>query len=131
MITFSYDYKMYDVERSCKIKDVKTVNSYRIYGLKEENNPPILIEYNYNLFKKEFTSKEQKEMIKFFKRNGIKIVFKEDKFEKTFLVSVGIRKDLRASTNLSACLIQTIIFYFENKFDLDENFKIPGIQRMY
>ena len=127
MITFSYDEKMYEIKRFSKVQNLKTIYDYRIYGLKNEQNPPILIEYNYNLFPFGFI--EEQRLTKFFKKNGIKIEFKNDKYVNRQLVSIGIRNDLRKSTNLCCCIIQSIIFYLENKTDLLEESPIPGIQR--
>lgn len=124
MISFNTnDYNLSKVRIESKLFNLQTQNSYRIYGLKEEDNPPILITHTNSADVKILSS-----ICEFFKNNGIEMEFEsEENQEKDFYV--GIRKDLRKHILLSASILQTIIYGLEGRVDLKTNYKIPGIPK--
>lgn len=132
MVTFNtIDFNVDKIEKLARIK-LKTEYDYRIYGLKEDDdNPLILIEYNFELFNGEIGNHHKQILFKFFEINGIQIGFKDIKLEKDKKFWIGLRYDLRKDVTISANIIQTIIYFLEGKLDLKHNQIVPGIPKIY
>jgi hypothetical protein len=112
-IFFSYDENLSKVEKASRLLDYKTKEWYRVYGLKQEDNPPMLIGY-----KKLPENKTQKEIKDIMARNGIPVVFETEKWGDT--IQIGLRRDLRAQFFLAAAAVNWLIGYFEGKVIADK-----------
>ncbi len=101
----------------------KTNLKYYVYGLKQENDAPIKIEYNKDLLKgnKDTFGK----LDSFFKKRGIVIEW-DDMYKKG--IDIGLRKDLRQQPKLSAAIVSTIVYALEGKIKL-KNSKVLGIPK--
>jgi hypothetical protein len=128
MINFNTnDYNMWKVERDSKLGNLECENEYKVYGLKQEDNPVVLIEYCFEGYTN-IDNLMRKKLIQFFKKNGflIKINSIDDESNKIY---IGLRKDLRKYPVLAACVLQTIIYYFEDELELSD-YKILGIPKL-
>src|SRR5271169_4243539 len=97
MIVFNEkDFNLTKVRFESKLANLITRFSYNIYGLKQDENPVVLIEYNYNKIDEEF-EKRMNDVIKFFLSNGIEIEKSSDSEKNK--IDIGLRKDLRALLN--------------------------------
>lgn len=122
MIYFAtHDAHMKDIEKLSGLEDLKTNRYYRVYGLIQHDNPPVLIEY------KELPEfKTEKEIKTLLRRNGVPCVFKKKQYGD---LEIGIRKDVREHIFLSAAMCNTLIGYLENKLALFNTFNF-GFKRI-
>lgn len=134
MITFNKkDYNIDEIFAESKLKNFKTNNLYRLYGLKMSKNPMVLIEFDFDHLS-DFNNEDQKLLRLFFRRNGIGVVFRHYDYEPNaeediMKVYVGLRIDLREDVLFCAAALQTIIYFMEKRLDLNVNYKIPGIPK--
>lgn len=136
MIEFNeHDFNLTKVKRESKLFNLVTRFKYRVYGLRQNDNPAVLIEYHYDKVDDKF--KERLEVLcNFIRSNGIEIeTFSESE---TPRVDVGLRKDLRAFVNkngkpmLASAVLSTIIYCLENRIDLEQlkKFKLVNIPKL-
>ncbi len=132
MINFNtIDFNIDKIEKKAKIK-LKTEYDYRIYGLKDDDdNPLVLIEFNFELFPGEIGNYHRETLFKFFQTNGISIEFKDTDYEKDKKFWIGFKKELRKEVIIAANILQTIIYFLEGKLDLEGYSKIPSIPKLY
>lgn len=121
------DYNVDEIEDLAKISKLKTRADYRVYGLLEDKNPPVLIEFNFNLFNNIIGNYHRANLCRFFKYNGIRVRFTDDANTNKNLIWIGLRKDLRDDVQIATACVQTIVFYLEGKLNLEDSYKIPGI----
>lgn len=134
MVSFNtVDFNVDKIETLAKINKLKTDYEYRVYGLRDsEENPPVLIEFNPEVFEGEVTNFHRNALIAFFRSNGVELRFREDDKEEKKKFWIGLRYDLRKEeVNISANIIQTIVYFLEGKLDLNVQFKIPSIPKIY
>ena len=124
MIDFNEnDFKLTDISREAKLFNLVTRYRYRVYGLRQEENPPILIEYHFDKVDEKF-GERLKALVEFFKANGISV----DSFAEaeTNRVDIGLRRDLRAFVNkndkplFAASILSTIVYSLEGRVDLEQ-----------
>lgn len=130
MIDFNTkDYNIPAIKRESKLFNLKTVTEFRVYGLAQKyNNPPILLGCNPNslvIHQHNFS-----QLKRFFSKRGIPIDMERDRKAEDGKVYIGLRRDLRSHTLLSAAVLQTIVYFLENRLDLDLSFEIPGIPKL-
>lgn len=134
MITFNEkDFKITEVKTESKISNLLTKYEYYIYGLKQEDNPGIFVEYHFDKVDEYFEERLQI-LEQFFSKNGI--IFEWNcESDSSNRVSIGIRRDLRSVVNgngkplFAASLISTVIYGVEGRLqprDL-KSFKIPKL----
>jgi hypothetical protein len=135
MIYFNQnDFNLPQIKEASKLRTALTKEDYRIYGLRQDDNPPILIEYcTCHDAVSDLTIKCAK-IEKFFKRNGLQVMVdsfdREDDDEPIdFKVYIGLRKDIRADIALSSAILQTIIYSLDDRITLDDNYTIPPIRK--
>jgi hypothetical protein len=114
-IYFTYDYNCQPIEKFSGIGNLKTSRYYRVYGLRQEENPPVLLEFKTLPEGKDFPT-----IKKILKRNGIESMHIIEKYD-TDSISIGLRKDLRNHISLSAAIVNTIIGYLEGKMNLNNS----------
>lgn len=107
-IYFSLDTNCSKIEKASGLKDFKTENYYRIYGLRQEDNPPILLE-----IKDVPKDKDIAILRRMLARNGIQLIHQPEKWGHS--ISIGIRYDLRCHVALAAGAVNMIIGYLEGK----------------
>src|SRR4051812_46684521 len=120
MIDFNQnDFNMLEIEKKGAFSAIKAKKEFRIFGLAQEDNPPIGINYNMDKFP---SNQVQDELEVFFKANGMELAFAhKDEDEK---IHIGLRRDIRDNIDLSIALLKTIILNIDTGFELDSNFKI-------
>lgn len=127
MIQFNQkDENILEIEKLLKIGDFKTVNHYRVYGLKMEDNPPVLLEYE----PKQIDAAKLKTLSAFFNGNGINFQFQVVEPNKG-KIYIGLRKDLRQELALCAAIVNTIVYFLEGKMkisDTDKIAKVPSFE---
>jgi hypothetical protein len=133
MISFTEtDHNLPNIWRESKLFNLTTRNKFHVYGLRQQNNPAIMIEYNPRLENVEFLKKLMA-LIDFFKLNKIEMeIFGKSQQAG---ICVGLRKDLRGVLNrnrkpiFASSILQTIIYTLEDRIDLDEmrRFKLPNV----
>ncbi len=121
MIFFALDTHLNKIEPASRLDRFKTENFYRIYGLKQENNPPVLISY----FKTLPNGKTEKEVKQLLRPYGIPVVFEELKWDN---LTIGLRKDLREHIFLAGAVVNLIVGFLENKIG-PKRFKL-GMSRI-
>jgi hypothetical protein len=134
MVSFNtVDFNVDKIETLAKINKLKTDYEYRIYGLRDDDeNPPVFIEFNPDVFEGEITSFHTNALVSFFKSNGIELRFHIDEKEEKKKFWIGLRHDLRKEeVNIAANIVQTIVYFLEGKLDLNLQFKIPSVPKIY
>ncbi len=121
MLSFNRkDYNIPAIAIESKMGNFDTKFEYRLFGLKQEENPLILI---YNPFIGEI-QKPLLELKKFFKKNNLQLEIENTDVRR---ISIGLRYDIRANIILCSSILQTIIYTLENRLALDQKYKLPGI----
>ena len=120
-IYFSNDQHLTKIEKLSKLDRLKCINYYRIYGLKYDNNPPILISYQ-----KFPEFKNQKDLKQLLRKLGIPVEFEELKFDN---FTIGIRNDVREHEFLAAAAINCTVGYLESKLFIHNNGEL-GFKRI-
>lgn len=123
MNTINYNQKDFNLPEISKMNDLNNYRlkyNYRIYGLKQEDNPPILIEINPRLITVDNTKINS--LVKFLVNKGVSTKFANCAGDKA-KIYVGLRYDVRKNRELSNKIICTIIHAIENNIDLS---KVPG-----
>lgn len=133
MVTFNTnDFNIDKVETLARINKFKTAYDYRVYGLREDDdNPIVLIEYNPELFIGEIGNFHKNALINFFRGNGVELRFRDEEKEDSQKFWIGLRYDLRKDITISANIVQTVVYFLEGKLDLNIQYKIPGIPKLY
>ena len=125
MITFDTQYDNVEaIGQAAKMANVKTKRNYNIVGLAQEESPPVGFHYNMDKFK---SSEIEEELREFFKNSGLAIEF--DHNPEIEGIMIGLRRDIRDNIKLSVALIKTIIYTLEGQLELDNQFKIDGINK--
>src|SRR5579859_3233220 len=124
MISFNKkDEKMGEIAKLSKIVGALTKEDYRVYGLRNSNNPPILIEYSEHSDVYDKLDSKCTKLDAFFKKNGIDITFGplEDETEDgtDYKVYIGLRRDVRNDLPLTCALLKTIIYFIEDKIEIE------------
>lgn len=123
-ITFNLaDDNMPKISKVTKLGGVLTRLNYRIYGLKTEGNPPVLIRSSPN------DNWPINNMVAFFANQKIKVQV-SNKLEEKGTIHIGLRKDVRQHPALCAAILQTIVYGIEKRMNLDLTIKIPGIPKI-
>jgi hypothetical protein len=125
MIKFNpEDFNMEVISKEAKLHNLLTRNTYRAFGLRQDDNPPVVIKYNDE--KRDVWSFEPP-IRNFFRRNGMSIDFwylEDDNF-----IGIGLRRDVRENPLLAAAIVQTIVYHVEGRLTLGENFRIAGLNQ--
>ena len=120
------DYNLPKIKELSKLASLETVNNYRIYGLRQEDNPVVLIEYNPNYVK--IPVGRINPLVEFFKLNKINIRFETINSNKPKLY-IGLRKDIREHNGLCVAILQTIVHHLENRLNFKKDYKVAGIPK--
>ena len=115
------------IEQIIKINGDLLRFNYRIYCLKNEDNPSLLLEYNPNIVG--ISTNRFDFLTLLFNRNKIETNFELLNEEKD-KVYIGLRRDLRDFPEFCAKLLQTIIYYLEGELKIRKNGKIPKIPKL-
>ena len=128
-ITFNEeDYNLDQIKRESKLENLKTVNPFRVYGLrvKDKGNPPVRVFVGPGI-----ATPSLRHLAQFFTRNDMKVVCVPNPEDNEHpRIRIGLRRDLRAHPILCSCILQTIVYYLEGKLELKAAFKIPGIPKL-
>jgi hypothetical protein len=118
------DFNLIKVKRESKLFNLVTRYKYFVYGLRQSDNSPILIEYHYDNVDEHFGEKVEA-LVEFFKANGIEVEI-YNRADNKGRVDVGLRRDLRAFVNknrkpmLASSVISTIVYCLESRVDIDQ-----------
>ena len=115
------DDNMQEIARFSRLSSTETKNQYRVYGLAEEGNPPVLFSAQENVFNAE----QEKALTTFLTNNGIASAT-EDVDTANKKIYIGLRRDLRNNPEFCANLVQTIVWFLEGRLDSPASFKIPN-----
>ena len=128
MISFNQDDdNLIQIQRLTNFTNNLFVNNYRIYGLKNEDNSHLLLEYNPNIVA---ISTDKFDFLTYlFNHNKIDAKF-EILNEGRDKIYIGLRRDLRDFPEFCAKLLQTIIYYLEGELKIRKNGKIPKIPKL-
>lgn len=116
------DDNMEAIARLTKLCNLETKNEYRIYGLAQDGNPPLLFSAQESIVNAE----QEKAMTGFLATNGIDSAM-EDRDTNDKKVYIGLRRDVRNNLELASNLIQTFVYYLENRLELPADFKIENV----
>jgi hypothetical protein len=119
MIQFNdKDYFMPSIKAEAKLATLAVQKAYRIYGLKNDGNPPLLFRFNQSMIPEDRMAM----VAHILEMNGIEADFinEDDKG-----LSIGIRRDVREHVLFTSALLQTIIYYIEGRLELPKDFRIP------
>ena len=137
MVEFNQnDFNLVKISSESKLGNLVTRHKYRVYGLRQEDNPSILIEYHYNRVEAEDFEERIEALTKFLKANNISVDVCND--ANTRGIDVGIRRDLRGVLNkndkpmFASGIISTIIYCLEGRVDLKElqQYKLSVVPRL-
>ena len=115
------------IEQIIKINGNLLRYNYRIYGLKNEDNPSLLLEYNPNIVA--ISTDKFDFLTHLFNHSKIDAKF-EILNEERDKIYIGLRRDLRDFPEFCAKLLQTIIYYLEGELKIRKNGKIPKIPKL-
>lgn len=128
MITYNRkDFNLPEIEEiNGEFNLFRTEYLYYIYGLKQEDNPPILFTQNYNARPSHIDLNKIGDWLK---AQGIDCGCEEPGYDEdsTRRVYIGLRKDVRSNLAFSAALIKTFVGFFEGALELTPGFKLPKI----
>lgn len=113
------DFYLSDIKREAKIATLAVQKSYRIFGLKNDNNPPLLLRIN----RQNIPEDRVALLVRVFKNSGLEVHCYRD-YDKG--IAIGIRRDVREDVPYTSALIQTIIYYLEGRIDLPKDFVLPS-----
>lgn len=123
MINFNEkDDNMLIIARLSKLANLETKNDFRIYGLSNEGNWPILISAQENIV----SGEQEKQMADFMKINGIESATEDVKPDCT-KIYIGLRRDVREHPELCALLLETFVHFIEGRLELQPDFKVGNI----
>ena len=120
-----YDYNLFKIQKESNLESLLAKKHYRIYGLvhnKENNGFCVLVSVN-----KIYHNQKLQSIKSFFLKRGIPIYFEDSKSKEK--IYIGLRRDLRKQVSLSAGIVQTLIYFFENRLKLNEKMPIYGIPK--
>lgn len=127
------DYNLDKIRRESKLFSLNVDHDYKVYGLAEEKNPVILIEYDFERQENEedglYINRDH--LFKFFKSNGMNIKFKDLKDYDNKKIYLGFRRGLRRNVSLCSATLSTIIYFMEGRLDLKPSFKCLGIPKKF
>jgi hypothetical protein len=135
MITFTEtDTNVPALIRESKLHNLVTRLKYHTYGLRQENNPVILIEYGGRFVDDGFHSRISS-LKEFFTLNEIDIEISDESDNRR--IDIGMRIDLRKMVNkndkplLAASVLSTIIYCLEDRLDIEQmkKCKLPSIPK--
>lgn len=136
MIDFvEHDFNLTKVKRESKLFNLVTRYKYHVYGLRQTDNPPVLIEYHYAKVDDKFKEKIEA-VVAFLRANGIEVeTYTESDSSR---VDIGLRKDLRGFVNkndkpmLASSVLSTIIYCLEGRVDLEQlkKFRLSAIPKL-
>jgi hypothetical protein len=123
MVNFNLkDLNMEAIAKASKLNQLETRNEYRIYGLAQDGNHPVLFSGQESVVNAE----QEKTLANFLKTNGIDSAM-EDCDTKDRKVYIGLRFDVRQDAELAANLVQTFVYYLEGRLKLPADFKVGSI----
>lgn len=137
MIDFNEnDFNLTKLKTESKLGTLLTRFKYRIYGLRQENNPAILIEYHHTRMDNKFGEKVEA-LTAFLKANGIEVETYSES-DNINRIDVGMRRDLRGFVNkngkplLASAILSTIIYCLEGRIELEQlkKFKLSAIPKL-
>lgn len=94
---------------------------YYIYGLTQNDNPPVVICQNSSSLP-DISKIDQ--IGYWLDKHGITMEFDEDD-EASSKIKIGLRRDLRAEPKFAAALVRTFVAFFEGALKLKTAFKLP------
>jgi len=130
------DFNLTKVRRESKLFNLITVNKYFIYGLRQSDNPTIMIEYHYNNVEESFG--ERLDALKqFLTSNSIDVEI-YDQSDNKGRVDIGLIKDLRSIVNknrkpmLASSVLSTTIYALEGRIDIEQlkNYKLLTMPKL-
>jgi len=137
MIDFNQnDFNLMKIRHETKFGNLTTRQKYRIYGLRQQENPPILIEYNDDCEDTDEFTERLDALVKYFKSNGIEVeTFDGSESER---IDIGLRKDLRGIVNkhdqplFASSILSTIVYCLEGRIDLKQmaKYKLANIPKL-
>ena len=123
MVNFNLkDNNMDEIAKLSHLDSIETTNEYRIYGLMQEGNPPILFSAQESVI----NAVQEKTMISFLTNNGVDAAM-EDCSTADKKVYIGLRRDLRDYPELCSNFVQSFVGFLESRLDLPVDFKIHNI----
>jgi len=124
MISFTEtDTNLPNVVRESKLFNLVTKNRFHVYGLRQINNPTILIEYRKDIVDVNF-EQQLDSLVQFFKLNEIEVETFDESDNRR--VDIGLRLDLRKFVNknkkpiLAATILSTIVYALEGRIDSEQ-----------
>ena len=135
MITFGKkDWNVESLLRKSGVLNLSTKYNYYFYGLKQEENPPVLFTYR-NPFRRtdsaEVVPDAYYEMLSYFGFVNVFLTKNHFTFSYTtehnpdidFLtMKIGLRRDLRGMPEICIPLIKTIVLGMEGKINMDKKY---------
>ena len=129
------DFNLVKISGESKLGNLVTRFKYRVYGLRQEGNPHVMVEYHYNRVDEGFEERVNA-LAKFLKANGLTVQISHTANTKG--VDVGLRRDLREVLNrndkpmFASGIISTIIYCLEGRINLNElqNYKLSVVPRI-
>jgi hypothetical protein len=123
MISFNEnDYFLPSIKAESKFNTLVVQKHYRVFGLKNQDNPPVIFRWGENALDESKIG----HLYLMFKRSGLPVDFYRD-YPKG--ISVGLRRDVRENVPFASALLQTIVYYMENKIELPKDFRIPMVKK--
>lgn len=113
------DENVKQIEKSNKLNDFKLKYNYRVYGLKQAGNPPVLIELVRGV---SLDETKLRNAAQFFINKGIRAEYRlinEGKHH----VYLGIRRDVRDKVDLCNKIVTTLVYAVENNVDLTKGIR--------
>lgn len=121
-VFFSNDTNLTKIEKTSKLDKFKCTNYYRVYGLAQKDNPPVLISYQTLP-----NGKTEGELKRLLKKQGIPVEFEKLKYDN---LTIGLRLDLRWNFGIAAAVANTIVGFLENKLKINDDFAYIGLKRI-
>jgi hypothetical protein len=118
-----------------KLSNLVTKQKYHVFGLRQENNAPISIEYESGFLNESF-KKRIKSLVEFFKLNEIDVECISNSSNRR--IDIGLRIDVRQLLNpqgkpvFASSVLSTIIYCLEDRVNIEQmkQYKLPSMPKL-
>ncbi len=127
MVSFNLnDFNIEKIRLESKLFNLTTVESYRIYGLKQSEG--CLVEIGYDRYNYTNTLWENiDKTTKFLIKNNINCYIYTIDGEK--YIKIGLRRDLRKHVILTSAILKTLVYGIEGRINFNDEFIIPSLPK--
>jgi len=122
------DYNIEKIANYNSFNGILAKNGYELFGLRQAQNPVVSIELDEDIWTGSDAPVDPNILKNILEENGLSVDFNFDYVEKREgkTIFIGLRRDIRKDVKFCSNLLKTIIFFFEGRLKLENNFIFPN-----